>query len=120
MEHLIDAKQQRVGRLASKIAVILQGKTHPQYDPRKIGADRVVVTNAGKMEISGRKYDKKIYYHHTGYMGHLRKKTYAQKFEKSPSELLRLTIYNMLPKNRLRAKRLNKLVIYDGENNGKK
>ncbi len=116
MDHIIDAKTERLGRLATRIAVILQGKLHPSYDPRLTSPNRVVVKNAGKMEITGKKYEEKMYYHHTGYMGHLREKTYRQLFEKSPKEVLRRAVYNMLPKNRLRAGRLNKLVIYDGEN----
>ena len=115
MEHKINAHNQTVGRLASQIALLLQGKMEARYNPRLFPNTRVVVTNAKGLTISGKKYDTKVYYHHTGYMGHLREKTFRQEFEKRPSEVLRKAIYNMLPKNRLRQRRLNQLKIYDGE-----
>ena len=111
MEYTIDASNQKLGRLASEIAVILQGKKRSSYDPRLPGVDRIIVKNAKKIEITGRKYSKKIYYHNTGYMGHLREKTFRDLFEKSPEKVLWKAVYNMLPKNRLRIKRLKRLKI---------
>ena len=111
MDYVIDAQNQRLGRLASEIAVILQGKKRPNYDPRLVGVDRVVVRNASKLIVTGRKYTQKIYYHHTGYMGHLREKKFRQVFEKSSERVLWDAVYNMLPKNRLRMKRLKRLKI---------
>ena len=111
MEHVIDATNQRLGRLATKVALILQGKLRPDYHPRLPGNDRVIVKNASKITVSGRKFSQKIYYRHTGYMGHLRERTYREFFEKSPSEVLRHDVARMLPKNKLQQKRLNRLII---------
>ncbi|MEK7192398.1 MAG: 50S ribosomal protein L13 [Patescibacteria group bacterium] len=111
MNHVIDATNQKLGRLASKIAQILQGKLHPSYNPRLPGSDRVVVKNASKIAVSGEKMEKKIYYRHTGYMGHLREKVFKDAFAKSPEKVLLLAVSRMLPKNFLRQPRLNRLVI---------
>ncbi len=111
MEHIIDATDQKLGRLASKISVILQGKTDPTYEPRMPGTVKIVVKNAGKIIITGKKAKNKIYYRHTGYMGHLKERTFREAFERSPERVLRGAVYNMLPDNRLRAKRLNRLHI---------
>ena len=111
MNHNIDATDQKLGRLASKIAYILQGKLSPDYQRHMTGKDRVVVKNVDKITVTGRKESQKIYYHHTGYMGHLRKKTYRQMFEKSPKEVLRKAVKKMLPKNWLQEKRLKNLII---------
>ncbi|MBI3114545.1 MAG: uL13 family ribosomal protein, partial [Candidatus Harrisonbacteria bacterium] len=72
MDYVIDAKNQKLGRLASQIAVILQGKRHASYEPRLRGEDRVIVKNVSGIAVTGGKEKKKIYYRHTGYMGHLR------------------------------------------------
>ncbi|MEK9186050.1 MAG: 50S ribosomal protein L13 [Patescibacteria group bacterium] len=111
MTHTIDAKDQKLGRLASRIAHILQGKLHADYEPRLTGEDRIVIKNVDKIVVSGRKATQKIYYRHTGYMGHLRKRTYKQFFEKSPEAVLRLSVQRMLPQNWLRDKRLKNLII---------
>ncbi|TSC81233.1 MAG: large subunit ribosomal protein L13 [Parcubacteria group bacterium Gr01-1014_19] len=111
MEHVIDAKNQRLGRLASQIAQILQGKLHADYAPNKEGKDRVVVKNASQIVVSGKKATQKVYYHHTGYMGHLKEKVYKDAFEKSPEKVLVLAVKRMLPQNFLKQKRLNRLVI---------
>lgn len=111
MDYVIDATNQRLGRLASRIALILQGKLEADYEPRFIGKNRVIVKNASKITVSGRKYSQKVYYHHTGYMGHLKERLYKETFAKSPEEILRKAVYNMLPKNRIRQKRLNRLII---------
>ena len=111
MEYMIDATNQKLGRLASEIAVILQGKKNPDYEPRLPGNIKVMVKNASKIQVTGRKSEDKVYYHHTGYMGHLKTKKYEEVFEKSPETVLRKAVFNMLPKNRLRQKRLNHLVI---------
>lgn len=111
MEHIIDASNQKLGRLASRISVVLQGKISASYEPRLSGSERVIVKNAGRIVVTGRKSKNKIYYRHTGYMGHLKEKTFREAFEQSPEQVLRRAVYNMLPKNRLRAKRLRRLVI---------
>ncbi|PIR89214.1 MAG: 50S ribosomal protein L13 [Candidatus Harrisonbacteria bacterium CG10_big_fil_rev_8_21_14_0_10_40_38] len=111
MEHVIDATNQPLGRLASHIAVVLQGKNSPKYNPRLPGTERVVVTHVSKILVTGNKYTQKTYYKHTGYMGHLKEKTYKQVFEENPDRVLRDAVYNMLPKNRLRNGRLQRLTI---------
>jgi large subunit ribosomal protein L13 len=111
MDYNIDAKNKKLGRLASEIAVILQGKKHASYEPRLRGEDRVFVKNAGSLVVTGGKETKMIYYKHTGYMGHLREKTFEQMFAKSPAQVLRKAIENMLPRNFLRDKRLKMLKI---------
>lgn len=111
MRHVIDAQGQMLGRLASQIAHILQGKNNPAYQPNRSGGTAVVVKNVSKVKVSGKKYSDKIYYKHTGYMGHLKKRTYSQVFEKDPAKVLEMAVYNMLPKNRLRKDRMRKLVI---------
>ena len=110
-QYVIDATNQRLGRLASQIAQILQGKLHPNYEPRNPGADRVVVKNASRITVSGKKATQKIYYRHTGYMCHLKELVYKEYFAKAPEEVLRLAVRRMLPQNFLKQKRMNRLVI---------
>jgi len=112
-EIIIDAKNQKLGRLASKIAVILQNKESVSYEPRLKGENKVIVKNIKGMEISGKKAEQKIYYHHTGYMGHIREKTFEEAFAANPSWVLKHAVKGMLPKNRLQDKRLKQLVIED-------
>lgn len=111
MEHIIDATNQKLGRLASKIALILQGKNKADYNPRLEGKDKIVVKNVSKVVISGRKSNQKIYYYHTGYMGHLREIPFKDMMTKHPERVLEWAVYNMLPKNWLRQKRMNRLTI---------
>ena len=111
MDYVIDAKNQRLGRLASEIAVILQGKKRAEYDPRLRGEDRVVVKNVAGIVVTGGKEKKKIYYRHTGYMGHLRERQYSEEFAKHPQEVLREAVRRMLPRNFLRDRRLAMLKI---------
>jgi len=111
MEHVIDAKNKKLGRLASDIAHILQGKHTPAYNPRLIGAERVVVKNVRKLDISHKKALQKIYYRHAGQLGHLKERRLEEVFEKRPSWVLRNAIRLMLPKNRLRSERLKQLII---------
>jgi len=111
-EYKIDATNQPLGRLASKIALILQGKDDPQYAPNKVADVKVVVENASKIKFTGKKYNQKLYRHHTGYIGHLKEKTLQQVFEKDPTEVLKKAVMGMLPKNSLRSKRIKNLKIY--------
>jgi large subunit ribosomal protein L13 len=113
MNYTIDAANQKLGRLASRIASILQGKLNAQYEPRLAGKDRVTVSNASKIIFTGRKLNKKIYYRHTGYMGHLKKTPLKLAWQKNPEAVLRRAVKMMLPQNRLLIKRLKRLVIYD-------
>lgn len=111
MDYHLDAKNKILGRLASEIAQILQGKKNPKYEPRLVGGDRVLVKNYKDIRVTGRKLKEKIYYHHTGYMGHLKEKTLEQVFAKDPKRVLRESVRRMLPKNFLNAKRLKNLVF---------
>lgn len=110
-QHTFDATNQSIGRLASRVAYVLQGKTHTDFHGRNAGNDRVIVTNISKIKITGNKLRGKIYYRHTGYMGHLRKRTLEQAIDKDPREVFRLAVKRMLPRNYLVQKRLNRLTI---------
>lgn len=112
-EYRLDAKNKILGRLASEIAQILQGKKSPKYNPRLVGGDRVLVKNYKDIKVTGQKLKEKIYYHHTGYMGHLKEKTLEQVFHKDPKRVLREAVRRMLPKNFLNAKRLKNLVFVE-------
>jgi large subunit ribosomal protein L13 len=111
MQHILDAKNKMLGRIAGEVAHILQGKHSPSYQPNAVITDTVLVKNASLMSVSGGKEVKKTYYRHTGYMGHLRETSYEQEFKKSPMEVLRKAVFNMLPKNFIRQDRLNRLII---------
>jgi large subunit ribosomal protein L13 len=111
MQYTIDATNKKLGRLASEIALILQGKKSANYDPRLAGDDEVIVSNAEKLIFSGSKFEKKRYYRHTGYMGHLKSFTPKEVFKKNPAMLLKIAVERMLPKNFLRAKRMKRLFI---------
>jgi len=112
MEYILDAKNKKLGRLASEIAVILQGKKNPDYEPRLPGKDRVIVKNIKDIEVSGKKERQKVYYQQTkGYLGHLKKKTYREVFAKDPTKVLFMAVLRMLPKNRLQVGRMKRLII---------
>lgn len=111
MEYQIDAKNKKLGRLSSEIATILQGKRNPKYNPKFLGGDKVVVKNIKEMSFTGKKTGQKIYYKHTGPLGHLKEKKFADVFKKNPAWVLRHAVRLMLPKNRLNAKRLKNLKI---------
>lgn len=111
MKHTIDAKNRSIGRVASEAARILQGKDSPGYHPRLLGDSEVEITNIERLKIFSSKLDGKKYYHYSGYLGHLKETTLREALKKSPSWVLRRAVYNMLPKNKLRAKRLQRLII---------
>lgn len=107
--HTIDATDQVLGRLASRIALILTGKNKPVYVPNIDVGDIVVVKNVKKIKITGQKLEQKKYYHHSGYPGGLKTKKMSEVFAKDPSEVLCRAVYNMLPKNKLRKQRFKRL-----------
>jgi large subunit ribosomal protein L13 len=111
-EYKFDAKNQTLGRLATQIAVLLQGKNLAQYEPNKIGDVKVIVDNISKIRVTGKKASQKVYRHHTGYIGHLKTRSYKEIFEKNPSEILRKAVLGMIPKNKLRSKRIKNLIIH--------
>ncbi len=113
MDYTIDAKHKPLGRIASEAAVILQGKKRAQYEPRLVGADRVILKHWKEIAVSGRKATQKIYYRHTGYMGHLKEARFKDAFAKDPKRVVREVIRHMLPKNSLNPKRLKNLIFME-------
>jgi large subunit ribosomal protein L13 len=112
--YLVDAQDKVLGRLATQIAVRLRGKHKPIFTPHVDTGDFVVVVNADKVALTGQKWDKKIYYHHTGYIGGLKEITARKLREKKPEDLLRFAVKRMLPRNVLGRRQLKKLKIYVG------
>ena len=111
---LVDATDKVVGRLASDIAVILMGKHRPTYTPHVDTGDFVVVINAEKVVLTGKKWEQKEYTWYTGYPG-LKSETAARRMRRKPEMILREAVRRMLPKNKLAAKMLSKLKIYVGD-----
>jgi large subunit ribosomal protein L13 len=112
--YVVDAEGRTLGRLATQIADVLRGKTKPEYTPHVDTGDFVVVVNADKIHVTGKKLDDKIYYRHSGYPGGLKQRTLREQLERRPTEVLRLAVKGMLPRNRLARKQLTKLKIYAG------
>ncbi|RLD96506.1 MAG: 50S ribosomal protein L13 [Aquificota bacterium] len=113
--YVVDAKDKVVGRLASRIAMILMGKHKPHYTPHVDTGDFVVVINASRVRFTGRKWEQKCYYRHSGYPGGLKVRRAKDLLEKRPEEILRHAVKGMLPKNNLGRRLLRKLKIYPGE-----
>jgi large subunit ribosomal protein L13 len=112
--HLIDATGMTLGRLATDIAMKLQGKHKPWYVDMRDCGDYVVVINVEKIVVTGKKVTDKMYYTHTGYKGHLTELTYAQMIAKDPCSVLELAVKGMLPKNKTRLHRLKRLKLHVG------
>lgn len=112
--YLIDARDKILGRLASEIAIRLRGKHKPIFTPHMDAGDYIVVVNADKVILTGGKLDKKIYYHHSGYVGGLKKTTAKEMLLRRPENLIKLAVKGMLPKNSLGRRQLTKLKIYAG------
>lgn len=113
MEHRIDAKGKTLGRLASEIALILQGKKSPNYEPRLASGEKVIVENFKEAMVTQKKREGRVYHRHTGYMGHLKSKTLGEAMQKNPKRVLHDSVLHMLPKNRLAAVRIKNLVFVD-------
>lgn len=113
--YLIDAKEKVLGRLCSGIASILRGKNKPIFTPHMDAGDYVVVINADKVILTGGKIEKKMYYHHSGYVGGLKKTTAKEMLLKRPENLIKFAVKGMLPKNSLGRRQLTKLKIYAGQ-----
>jgi large subunit ribosomal protein L13 len=111
---VVDADGQNLGRLATRIADALRGKGKPQYTPHVDTGDFVVVVNAEKIAVTGKKLDEKIYYRHSGYPGGLKQRTLREQLERRPTEVIRKAVKGMLPRNKLAARQLTKLKIYAG------
>lgn len=112
--YLVDANGCVLGRLASFVAARLRGKHKPIYTPHVDTGDHIIVINADKVTLTGNKWDAKVYYRHSGYMGGLTSKTAKDVLEKSPEDLLRHAVKGMLPKNRLGRQMFKKLKVYAG------
>ncbi|KAG2488768.1 hypothetical protein HYH03_012766 [Edaphochlamys debaryana] len=112
---LVDAKGQVVGRLANQISIVLQGKDKPTYNPKKEEGDVVVVVNAAHVHLTHDKWDTKLYRWHTGYPGGLRARTAREQWEKDPRQLLLNAVSGMLPKNKSREARMDKLKVFAEE-----
>ena len=112
--HLVDAEGKVLGRLAVKIASILSGKNKAQYSPNADLGDFVIVVNAEKVRVTGNKFSQKNYYHHTGYPGGLKTKSFEKMQEDSPEKIIVKAVKGMLPKNKLANQIIKKLKVYSG------
>ncbi len=112
---VVDAKGQTLGRLASRIARILKGKHKPIYTPNLDTGDYVVVINADRVHVTGKKLDDKFYYRHSGYPSGLTSTSLRTMMQKSPERVIQLAVRGMLPKNALGRKMLKKLKVYAGD-----
>ena len=112
--YVVDAEGQTLGRLSSEIAKVLRGKNKPIYTPHVDTGDYVIVINAEKINVTGKKMDQKIYYHHSDYVGGMKETTLKVMLEKKPTEVVRLAVKGMLPKGTLGRHMLDKLHVYAG------
>ena len=112
--YLLDAEGQTLGRLAVLAANLLRGKHKPQYTPNVDTGDFVIIINADKITVSGKKETDKIYYHHTGYPGGLKSASFKELMEKDPTKAIEKAIKGMLPHNTLGQEQFNKLKVYAG------
>jgi len=112
--YIVDAEGKTLGKLASSVAQILRGKHKPIYSPHLDTGDYVIVINAGKIRVTGKKLEQKIYYRHSGYPGGLKRIMLKDLLEKHPTRVIQYAVRGMLPKNRLGRKMFKKLKVYAG------
>jgi large subunit ribosomal protein L13 len=112
--HVIDASDKVLGRLATRIAALLMGKTKPTFTKHVDAGDFVIVLNAEKVAVTGRKREQKVYRHHTGHIGSLVERPFAEMIENRPEEIIELAVRRMLPKSRLGRRMFSKLKVYRG------
>ena len=112
--YIVSARGKVLGRLAAEVATILRGKHRPDYTPHVDCGDFVIVTDAEHVRLTGNKLEDKIRYWHTGYIGHLRSRSYGELLEREPEEVIRRAVGGMLPHNTLGRKMLKKLKVYAG------
>jgi large subunit ribosomal protein L13 len=110
--YVVDASGQTLGRLATRIASVLRGKHKPIYTPHVDCGDFVIVINADKVRVTGRKMDQKFYYRHSGYPGGLKQISLRDQLDRHPDRVIRLAVRGMLPKNRLGRQMIKKLKVY--------
>ena len=112
--YVVDAEGCTLGRLASEVAKILRGKNKPQFTPHIDTGDYVIIVNAEKIKVTGKKLSQKIYYHHSGYVGGMKETTLSEMLAKKPERVLELAVKGMLPKGPLGRKMYRKLFVYAG------
>ncbi|MGD2077444.1 MAG: 50S ribosomal protein L13 [Chloroflexota bacterium] len=112
--HVVDAEGQTLGRLATTIATVLRGKHKPTYSPSVDTGDYVIVVNAEKIHVTGRRMDQKVYYRHSGYVGGLREISLRQQLEQRPERVISSAVRGMLPKNKLGRRMFKRLKVYAG------
>ena len=111
---VVDATDMTLGRLASEVAKVLRGKNKPIFTPHIDCGDNVIVINAEKIKVTGKKMDQKVYYHHSDYVGGLKEATLREKLEKKPEQVIELAVKGMLPKGPLGRQMFTKLHVYAG------
>ena len=111
---VVDASGRTLGRLATQIADALRGKRKPDYTPHCDVGDFVIVVNAEKIAVTGKKLEEKLYYRHSGYPGGLRTRTLAEMLDRRPEEVIRKAVKGMMPRNRLARVQITKLKVYAG------
>ncbi len=114
--YLVNAEGKVLGRLSTELVKLLKGKNKPTYTPHMDTGDFVVVVNAGKVTLTGKKMKDKVYYHHTGFPGGIKEMNAEKLLAKKPTEMIRMAVKGMLPKNSLGRQMLRKLKIYAGPN----
>ncbi|RKY39908.1 MAG: 50S ribosomal protein L13 [Candidatus Omnitrophota bacterium] len=112
--YLIDAQGKVLGRLATRIADILRGKHKPDFAPHQDKGDYVIVINAEKVRVTGKKRESKVYRHYSGYPGGLKEETFAQLLARKPERIIMLAVKGMLPKNKLARRMIRRLKVYRG------
>ena len=112
--YVVDAQGQTLGRLASEVAKVLRGKNKPIYTPHMDCGDYVVIVNADKIVVTGKKLDQKIYYHHSGFVGGMKETTLREMLQKKPEQVVELAVKGMLPKGSLGRQMYTKLHVYAG------
>ena len=118
--YIVDAKDAVLGRMAAKVADYLRGKNKPIFTPNVDTGDFVIVINAEKVRVTGNKLEDKKYYHHTGYIGHIKEETLQDRLAKAPDEVISAAVRGMLPKNRLGRAMIKKLKVCTGADHGHK
>lgn len=112
--YVVDATNKTLGRLAAEVAKVLRGKNKPCYTPFLDTGDYVIVINAEKIKVSGKKLDQKVYYHHSDYVGGMKEETLREKLNSDPAEVIELAVKGMLPKGPLGREMYTKLHVYAG------
>ncbi len=112
--YVVDATDMTLGRLASEVAKVLRGKNKPIFTPHMDCGDNVIVINAEKISVTGKKLDQKVYYHHSDYVGGMKEATLREKLDKKPEQVIELAVKGMLPKGPLGRQMYTKLHVYAG------